>query len=337
MHSKELVEAALRREEVDRVPFCPPFQGYWALELAGVSVMDSIRRPELAADAQLRVVGPCHMDGVEAMWDWLLPAEAMGCLVKIPEHGTIPTMSHIIDGPGDLDGLQIPEIGDFYRLTGARDTVGILADRIGRDHHLMSSILSPFTLAGELRGVEQMMMECMTEEDFVQDLLNLSCEVDRRFVEEIVKWDTDSVILCDPTASGDLISGDDYAKYSKRSTAEMSKIIRSAGKTHISHICGDTSDRMDHVADTGCAAFSVDHQVDIGEAVGRMGGRIAIIGNMNPSAILFCGTPDIVRGSTLELLKRGGKKGYMLGSGCDIPVGTAYENVKAMSEVFMDY
>ena len=337
MNSKELVESALRREEVDRVPFCPPFQGYWALNLAGVSVIDSINNPKLAAEAQLKIVEPCHMDGVETMWDWLLPAEAMGCGVSIPEHGTIPTITHIVNGPDDLDKLEIPSVGDFYRFAGAKKTAQIMADTLGMDHFLMSSILSPFTMAGELRGVEQLMMDCVMEEDFVHGLINKSLEILTVFVEDMVSWNTDAVIICDPTASGDLISASDYANFSAPSMKSLGNVVRNGGKTHINHICGDTSDRLSIVADTGCAAFSVDYQVDIKKAVCDMKDRIAIIGNLDPARILYCGTPDDVKSNTLNLLESGGKRGYLLGSGCDIPVGTSYENVVAMSEIFMNF
>ena len=58
---KELVEAAMNLETVDRIPFCPPFQGYWALNLAGISVKDSITKPKLAAEAQFKVVESCNI------------------------------------------------------------------------------------------------------------------------------------------------------------------------------------------------------------------------------------------------------------------------------------
>ncbi len=75
---------------MDRVPIGPPFQGYWAMGLAGVTVSKSIEDPKLAAKAQVDVVERCGFDGLETMWDWLSPVEALGCEVKIPEFGTIP-------------------------------------------------------------------------------------------------------------------------------------------------------------------------------------------------------------------------------------------------------
>ncbi len=335
--SKELVEAALRREEVERIPFCPPFQGYWALNLAGVSVIDSIKNPQLAAEAQFKIVEPCGLDAVEVRWDWLLPAEAMGCGVSIPEHGTIPTITHIIDEPGKLDKLELPDLNGFYRFAGAKDTAAVMAKELGKEHFLMCSLLSPFTLSGELRGVEQLMMDCIIEEDFVHSLINKSLEILTTFVEEMVTWDTDAIIICDPTASGDLISAADYENFSAVSMKALGDVVRKGGKTQIDHICGNTSDRLEIVADTGCAAFSVDYQVDIGASVKQMSERMAIIGNLDPAGILYCGTPEDVMQNTRKLLEAGGKKGYLFGSGCDIPVGTAYENVLAMSKVLREF
>ena len=335
--SRELVESALNLEEVDRIPFCPPFQGYWALDIAGVSVIDSIKNPKIAAGAQFGVIDKCGMDAVETMWDWLLPVEAMGCEVKIPEHGTIPTVTHIIDSPADLDKLKSPEIKGFYRFISAKDTSDHMAQKVGKDHFLMTTFLSPFTFAGELRGVEQMMMDCITEEDFVHGLIKESLNINNAFMEEIVRWETDAVIICDPTASGDLISPDDYAKFAMRPMKSQGDTVRKGGKIQINHICGDTSDRIDIVASTGCKAFSVDYQVDIESAVKAMSGRMAIIGNIDPARKLYSGTPDDIVSSTKELLKKGGKKGYLFGSGCDIPVGTNIDNVAVISDVLREF
>lgn len=338
--SKELVQAALNCEEVDRIPFFPPFQGFWALAYSNVTVMESINNPKVAAEAQFRVIDDCHIDGLETMWDWLIPAEVMGCGVKIPETGTIPTMTHIINEEGDLDKIEPPDpkvVHDFYRFKAARETTEIMADRIGKDHYLIASWPAPFTIAGELRGVEAMMMECFVEEDFIHALVDKSVEISKVFLEQINEWPVDAAVVADPTASGDLVSADDYAKFSLNATKQIVKCLKSGGKEEINHICGNTFDRIEHVYETGSIAYSVDFQVDMGEAVKKMNGRMAMIGNINPAATIFSGTPESVRKETKEILEKGGKVGFLFGSGCDIPVGSAYENVHAMSEVFMNF
>lgn len=337
MTSKELVKSALCREEVERIPFCPPFQGYWALGDAGIGTMDSINNPALSADAQLRVVDPCHFDAVEVLWDWLFPVEALGCAVKIPDRGTIGTQTQIVNEPSDIDKLELPNLNNFYRYSSAKETAGIIADKIGKDHYLMASIPGPFTLAGELRGVDNMLFDTLVDPDFVIDLLKKATELDKEILEQVCSWDIDGVLTCDPTTSGDLMSPEDFDRFSKVHLKDVGDVIRRSGKDFIIHMCGNTSDRLEMIADTGCTAFSCDKQVDIHDAVNRMNSRMAIIGNVDPAGTIFSGDVETVRDETFRILENGGKRGFLIGAGCDIPVGSKFENVKGMSDAFMNY
>lgn len=336
MDSRELCETAIWREkEVEHVPFCPPFQGYWALDAAGLDTRSSIEHPQASCDAQIRFVKEVGIDGVETMWDWLAPVELLGCDVKIPKSGTIPTVTHIIDGPEDMEGLEAPEpesVRDFYRMRSAGETTRLMAKEIGEDHFLMASLVNPFTLAGELRGVSRMMMDCYGDLEFAKALVEKVCDICKVIVEEVSDWEVDAIICCDPTASGDMISGDDYHHMVQPSATEFGRYVRENGKIQINHICGDTMDRLDHVADTGCASFSLDYQVDIGKAVSESGDRMSIIGNLDPAGIIYSGNVDDVVRHTEEIVEDAGKTGFLFGSGCDIPVGSPIDNVKAISE-----
>lgn len=337
MNSKELVNMALNCKEVDRVPFFPPFQGYWALGLADVKTMDSFNKPEVAAQAQFSIVEEVHLDAVEVLWDWLFPVEALGCTVKIPDYGTIPTVENIVNEPGDIDKLEMPDLDKFYRYVAARDTAKIMTDKLGKEYYLLASLPGPFTLAGELRGVENLLMDTLFNLDFVQALLKKAVELEKEVIDYVGSWDIDGVLLCDPTTSGDLMSGEDFVKFSKGPLAEAGSYLKKTGKDFIVHMCGNTNDRILDIADTGCKAFSCDKQVDIKAAVEKLNGRMAMIGNIDPSGVLFAGDVEKVKSATKNILEAGGKKGFLLASGCDIPVGSKLENIKAISEVLINY
>lgn len=328
--SKELVIAALRGEEVDRVPFYPPFQGYWALADAGVTTRGSIDDPGLAASAQLKVVKPCHMDAVEMLWDWLFPVEALGCQVKVPEYGTIGTRTHIVKEAGDIDMLELPELDHFYRYRAARESAGILSDRLGKEHYLTASVPGLFTLAGVLRGMEDLLFDTLASPDWVDALLGKATELSREVLEHVCSWDVDAVQVCDPTTSGDMMGPDDFDRFSKDHLNELGKGVGKSGKDFVVHMCGNTDDRLDRIAETGCVAFSCGTKVDIRRAVESMRVRMSIIGNIDPTGVLFSGDPDRVRSEALRILEAGGKRGFLLGAGCDIPVGAPLENVRAM-------
>lgn len=335
--SKELVSQAIHREEVDRVPFCPPFQGFWALANAGVKTIDSINNPEMAAKVQFEAIDATAMDSVQVLWDWLFPIEAMGCKVKIPEFGTIGTVSHVINSTEDAENLEIPDFRKFYRCASAFKSADILIDRYGKDHYTIAAIPGPFTIAGELRGVETLLYDCMMDPESVEVVMKKALEIGKVLLEMYSELDVDAINVGDPTTSGDMMCPEDFDRFSKKNLIEYGKIIKGSGKDFIIHMCGDTNDRLDRIADTGCDAFSGDTMVDMPKAIEKVGDRIALIGNLNPSGLVYRGTPDEVREASLSLIKSCGKKGYLLGAGCEVPIGTSIDNLKAMYQATTMY
>lgn len=332
-NSKELVKAAMNCEEVGRVPFVPPFQGWWAMDYAGLTVRQSITDPKLAAKAQLDIVDRCGLDSIEVMWDWLYPVEAMGCEVKIPEHGTIGTQSHFVHEMSQIDGIELPDLDQFYRHATLRDATKIIYDAVGKDHYLLGIIPGPFTIAGELRGVEDMLMDMMLEPEFTAALVEKSIDLDKQVAEYVLKWNLDGLALGDPTTSGDLLGLPEFLTYSQPGLITVGKKIKEAGKDFIIHMCGDTNDRIMEMSETGAQLLSVDVPVDIKAAIEKLNGRSAILGNVDPAGTMFSGDVAAVRKSAQEKLEIGGHKGYLLGLGCEIPIGTPIENVIEVGKV----
>jgi len=327
MNSRERILAAIAKEQVDQIPLGPPFQGYWALGIAGLPVIDSIKHPRRAAAAQVEVTKRCQFDGIETMWDWLTAVEALGCEVKIPEIGTIPTWTSVVKDDDTLAKLSHPDPKKDYRTKSAMETTAILRPMLEKEKFLYMTMVSPFTLAGELRGVEAMMLDTLMEPDFVLRLLRFSSSVVKEYVEHLVTAGVDGVILCDPTASGSLISKEDFSKYSQPFMKECGAVVTDADQHLLIHICGDTSDRLDTVVDVGADIFSLDYQVDLKVAHDAVGDRQTLLGNVKPAHTLFSGTPDAVMQESLECIAKTGGKGFILGAGCDIAPGTPIENV----------
>ena len=215
-------------------------------------------------------------------------------------------------------------------LGEAEKSYKAFTDKIGKTHYTVASIPGPFTIAGEVRGVEDMLYDSVMNPDFVVDLLKRSAELGKEVAEFFCQLDVDALMVCDPTTSGDLLSVEDFERFSQVHLTEVGKVIKKAGKEFIIHMCGSTEDRLQQIADTGCEAFSCDKVVDIPEAIKAVGNRIAIVGNLDPTGTFYSGTPDQVMAEASELIQRAGRRGYLLGVGCDIPVGAKLENIQAL-------
>ncbi len=66
-----------------------------------------------------------------------------------------------------------------------------------------------------------------------------------------------------------------------------------------------------------------------------VGHKTKIMGNVDPGGIMYSGSPNDVRIKTLEgiLDAYDSPKGYMVMSGCSLPIETPFENIQAMMDI----
>lgn len=331
MSSRERVISTIERSGIDRVPVGPPFQGYWALAEKSLSVPDSIKNPKLAAEVQFELANKCGFDAIETMWDWLAMVEKIGCKANIPDVGSPSTASHIITDQAVLDSLEIPDPSSDYRAVAASETTRHLIDKFDKEKFLYMTLVSPFTLVGELRGVENLMLDMYDDKSFVDSMLRYATDVLKVYADYLLDTGVDGIILCDPTASADLISKDDFNNFSKSYTREVGKVIRDRDACLLLHICGNTSDRLADIAEIGADVFSLDFLVDLGYAKETIGDRQILLGNVNPAETLFNGTSDEVMTEARACIEKTGGEGLILGAGCDIAPNSPLENIMKLS------
>ncbi|HID45896.1 MAG TPA: uroporphyrinogen decarboxylase, partial [Chromatiaceae bacterium] len=88
---------------------------------------------------------------------------------------------------------------------------------------------------------------------------------------------------------------------------------------------------LEAMADTGCDALGLDWTTDIGEARNRVGGRVALQGNMDPSTLYA--SPEVIRRSVAKILDDYGTgTGHVFNLGHGIHPGIKPEHAGAMIE-----
>lgn len=333
MKSRDRILAVLEGSGVDQVPLYPPFQGYWALGIANLPVPLTLKKPKLGAEAQIKAAEKFGFDGIEASGDCFMPpVEALGCEVKQPDVGPGSTSFPIINEPGDLNKLEIPDIRLDHRTMSHTIATEYLMQKVGREKFIQMSTMGPWTLVGELRGVEAFMLDTLSDPEFVHKMLRFSTNVMKMYVGYMGGLGVEGISLCDPTASGSLISKEDFERFCLPCIKECDKVIKKHGAIDILHICGDTSDRLDLVMSAKAEIFSIDYQVDLKVAFEKVGMAQAILGNVRPPHALFSGTPEMVLEESLACIDRSKGYRFLLGAGCDIPPGSPEENVMMMSK-----
>jgi len=79
----------------------------------------------------------------------------------------------------------------------------------------------------------------------------------------------------------------------------------------------------------GKCVLSLDGKTDIFRAKQILGDHMCIMGDV-PPRMFSLGTPEEVTGYCKKLIREVGPGGFILSSGCDVPIDAKYENVRAM-------
>jgi uroporphyrinogen decarboxylase len=197
----------------------------------------------------------------------------------------------------------------------------------------------PFTTAANIRGTDIFLRDLHKNPEFVHRLLRFATESIVRFAEKAIQVGARPG-LADPTSSGTLISPRQFREFALPYLTEtVQRIAAFAGGPPSLHICGNTSKIWEDMVATGAGVLSLDDMIDIGEAKARVGDKVALLGNIRPTAVMYLGTPDDVRDNAKECLAKAwdSPKGYILGLGCGLPIDTPPANLHALVQAARDY
>jgi len=197
-----------------------------------------------------------------------------------------------------------------------------------------ASMSGPFSVAASVVGTENLLKWMIKYPEKVHTLMEIVSESNNRYIEEVAKLGI-SIGFADPVSSTSLISPKQFREFSLPALQRnVDKIKEKTGKSPGIHICGKSKEIWEDVVNTGISNFSIDNIEDLEEAKEIIGNRVVITGNVPPVDVLYAGTKEEIFKSVKECIRKGhdSKNGYILSTGCQIPMHTPMKNI----EMFME-
>ncbi len=332
MRPKEILLDAFNLGTPERIPAVIFGGGMWTIKNSGNSFMYYIGKPEEYAELIIKTADILQSDMVYpgSGYNNFLAA-AIGGKIKVRHIGAPDLEGPIINTPEDLDSLEIEKIYEDEALQTIWKASEIVHNEIGDRYLVGTTSWGPFTKAGNLRGVEQLMRDVYKNREFAEKVVDFAKELIMAFYEPIVKdIGMDAISIADPTASGDLISRRHFLAFALPALKDLINSMKKRGVETFLHICGDTSDKLHEIAETRAGCFSLDHKVNLANAKRELQGVICIAGNVDPVSVMNEGTPEYVEEVSARCIEDAGEGGgYVLCPGCDIPPTVPLENIKA--------
>ena len=313
MTSKERIYAILKGDSYDRPAVTPIFMA-WASHFIGHAYRDYYLDGDVLVEAQLAVTQAFNIDQISAISDPWREASAYGMEFDYPEEGVGRPKEVFIKTRNEISRVKRFEIENAERTKQRIKSVQKMAAEIGQTHSVLGWVEGPMAEYGDLRGVENAMLDLIDEPEIFVKAGEVIVENAITFAVAQIKAGADMVGVGDSAAS--LISPEMYSKLVMPLERKLITAIHEAGAAAKLHVCGNISNIVQHMADSGTDIIDVDWMVSLARTREHAGPDVTLCGNFNPAGVLFEGSPEDVAEAAKECLNAVPEK-FILMPGCE--------------------
>jgi len=327
---KERFINSLERKSVDKVPVCSVTQTgiVELMEISGAKWPDAHYDPEKMATLAIAAHELTGLEAVRYPFCNTVMAESLGCTF---EEGSFDTQPYQVDFPckdkDDVGRFSIPEnLLESKRIKTMLEATDIIKSRISGDVPVIAGILGPAAIAFSLCGANNYLRWCITEPELLTELFTIGTEVCTEYANALLDHGTDAVVIIDSESGPDIFPPPLFEPLVLPHYRLLSKDLKGYS---ILHICGDATDILDMMSESGFHGLSIEEKVDIAYASQIVSGRACLIGNVSPAATLLGKSPDNIKKEAKQCIMDGVD---ILAPGCGIAPHTPIESIKAFVE-----
>ena len=265
-------------------------------------------------------------------------AQALGAEARYSPTEPPHVLAPILKSLKDAENLKLPNPEKDWPLSANIEATRIVCREIGDSAFICGRAdQGPMALAAAIRGVENLIydiMDAQDDPDIERQLLFL--------LDFCTKCCTDFGIAqgragahgtCIGGYGISTISPKVYRKYEQPFEKRFAESIKASGIYSFLHICGDEIEIMPDMIDTGAQVLEMDPLSEMSKAKSIAGGKVTLLGFVDPANVIGCGTPALIREKcreAIEFFAPGGR--FILSPGCALPVETPAENMRAVVE-----
>ncbi len=325
MTSKERLYAVIAGRPCDRPAVTPIFMA-WAAQYIHRAYRDYYLDGDVLVSAQLAVTKAFGIDQASAISDPWREASGFGMEFDYPEEGVGRPRGYLINSDTDIRKLRPVDVAAGGRMGQRVESVGKLAEAVGRTHSVLGWVEGPLAEYADLRGVEKAMLDLIDRPELYLAAVEIVIENAIAFARAQIAAGADMIGIGDAAAS--LVGPALYRDLVLPLETRLVAAIHDAGAAVKLHICGNTAPIVGLMVRTGADVIDLDWMVPLEKARGTVGPGVTLCGNFDPVAVLLQGTPETVAAAARECLRKGGER-FILMPGCEVPPETPEANIRA--------
>lgn len=304
-----------------------PILSFPAAQKMGVSVETPVKSAELQSQAMQIVARDTATIAAVSLMDLSVEAEAFGAQVRFTKDEVPAITGQLVSDEDEANNLEVPE------LSAGRAMLCVEAVRAAKqaitDKPVIAGMIGPYSLAGRLMDVTEIMYLCFDEPETVHKVLDKATQYLIRYGQAMKDAGADGIMMAEPLAG--ILSPDMAVEFSMPYVKRIIDALQDEEFAVLYHNCGNSVPQMlEAIYALGAAAYHFGNAIDMEAVMKVTPADILVMGNIDPAGQFASGTVESITAATRDLLdKCGSYPNFVPSSGCDIPAHAKWENIDA--------
>ena len=327
---RQWVADVIRRKDVTALPVMT----HPGIEQNGNTVRQAVSDGRVHYEAVMTLTKRFPSVAAATIMDLTTEAEAFGAEIAFSDIAVPAVSSRLLPDVDSIYQLQVPSLS-AGRIP-AYLKANLLAAKAIQDRPLLAGCIGPFSLAGRLYDMSEIMVLIYEHPEAAHVLLTKCTDFIEKYCLALKATGANGVMMAEPAAG--LMSNDDCKQFSSQYVRRIVNRVQDDDFIVVLHNCGNTGHCTEAMVATGAAAYHFGNKCRMEEVIRDVPPTALAMGNIDPVSVFKDGTPDEMRHAVTDLLeKMKAYPNFVLSSGCDTPPHTPMANVDAFFEALAAY
>ncbi len=312
-----------------------PILSFPSVQLLDISVRDLIASADMQAKGMKMIADRLDSAAAVSMMDLSVEAEAFGSTVRFSENEVPTVIGALVSDEDEAETLSVPAVG--AGRTGLYIEAIRKACTLIQDRPVFAGVIGPYSLAGRLLDVSEIMVLCYEEPDMVHVMLRKATDFLIKYIRAYRDVGANGVVVAEPLAG--LLSPGLMEEFAAPYMKEIVDAVQTEEFAVIYHNCGNAVPMLTkEILSCGAMAYHFGNAVSMRTMLEKMPSDVLVMGNIDPVGELRNGTPESVYHKTTELLRECSVfPNFVISTGCDVPPMAKWENIDAFFRAVSDF
>lgn len=317
----------------DKQRIAIPIMTHSGIEIIGKTVKDAVTSGDVHYQAIMALNEKYPSAASSVIMDLTVEAEAFGADIVFSDHEVPNIIGRLVSTTDEIEKLQIPS------LEAGRVPEYLKANKLVADHStkpVLSGCIGPYSLAGRLYDMSEIMMAIYIEPDTAKKLLSKCTEYIIQYCKALKVAGVNGVLIAEPAAG--LLSNEACSEFSSVYVRQIVNEVQDDYFSVILHNCGNTGQCTEAMIETGAAGYHFGNTINMVETLKKCPSDVLVMGNIDPVGMFKMASADELYDTSLQLLEdTAAYPNFILSSGCDTPPGVPFENIEMFYKALNDF